>query len=148
MYSIARRECSKWWQSDVGAKRVSSYCHVNGVPTRGGLEFPTIFKTICAGFKSGDEADVCVEYSSCTDAKNCVDEAFCADPVYGHDGIEVSTFNILLLLCTPLRTDANDESSNGGFKGFFQSHSLRETFEDDAGDDKDGAPPCGVFGAG
>ena len=67
-----------------------------------------------------------MECSSCTDAKNCVDEAFCADPVYGHDGIEVSTFNILLLLCTPLRTDANDESSNGGFKGFFELHSLRK----------------------
>ena len=98
--------------------------HVNGVPIRGGLEFPTVFKAICAGFKSGTEPDVCVECSSCSDAKNCFDEGFCADPVHGHNGIEVSTFKILLPPCTPLRTDVNDESSNGGFKGFFHLHSL------------------------
>lgn len=88
---------NKILQNELDAKAkagivVLPVVHVNGVPIRGGLEFPTVFKAICAGFKSGTEPDVCVECSSCSDAKNCVDEGFCFDPIHGHNGIEVSTF--------------------------------------------------------
>ena len=88
---------NKILQYELNAKKKSGIVvlpvvHVNGVPIRGGLEFPTIFRAICAGFKSGTEPDVCLECSACSDSKICVEKGFCADTVHGHNGIEVSTF--------------------------------------------------------
>jgi hypothetical protein len=46
--------------------------YVNGVVIRGQLEFATIFKAICAGFKKGTEPRICVQCASCSDEKQCV----------------------------------------------------------------------------
>ena len=86
---------NKILQAELDAKAqagiiVLPVVHVNGVPIRGGLEFPTVFKAICAGFKSGTEPGVCAECSSCADGKGCVLSGFCSDATHG--AIQMSTF--------------------------------------------------------
>lgn len=51
--------------------------YVNGVAVRGALEFATIFKAICAGFKTGTQPAICTECSSCSDEKGCVINGKC-----------------------------------------------------------------------
>ncbi len=53
--------------------------YVNGVPVRGALEFATIFKAICAGFRTGTQPKICTECSNCSDEKQCVLNGKCAD---------------------------------------------------------------------
>jgi hypothetical protein len=53
--------------------------YVNGVPVRGALEFATVFKAICAGFKSGTEPSICQECANCSDEKACVLKKKCMD---------------------------------------------------------------------
>lgn len=55
--------------------------YVNGVAIRGELEFATIFKAICAGFKHGTEPDICLECANCSDEKQCVTDRKCVDNV-------------------------------------------------------------------
>lgn len=46
--------------------------YVNGVAVRGALEVETIFKAICAGFKTGTAPEICDECSGCSDIKLCI----------------------------------------------------------------------------
>mmetsp|Transcript_4949 Transcript_4949/g.10211 ORF Transcript_4949/g.10211 Transcript_4949/m.10211 type:complete len:215 (-) Transcript_4949:290-934(-) len=51
--------------------------YVNRVPIRGSLEFPTIFKAICAGYASGTVPAVCTKCSGCPDQKSCITNGYC-----------------------------------------------------------------------
>jgi hypothetical protein len=53
--------------------------YVNDVAVRGALEFATVFKAICAGFKKGTAPDICLECSNCSDEKQCVENQKCID---------------------------------------------------------------------
>jgi hypothetical protein len=46
--------------------------YVNGVPIRGELEFATVFKALCAGYKSGTAPKICDKCAKCSDEKTCV----------------------------------------------------------------------------
>jgi len=67
--------------------------YVNGVAVRGALEFATIFKAICAGFKHGTEPDICLECANCSDEERCVTEKRCADN--GGKNIHLSTYSFI-----------------------------------------------------
>lgn len=60
---------------------VMPVAYVNGVAVRGALEFATIFKAICAGFKKGTEPSICDECANCSDEKACVANKKCTDPI-------------------------------------------------------------------
>lgn len=51
--------------------------YVNRVSIRGSLEFPVVFKAICAGFASGTVPTVCEKCSICGDQKTCITQGFC-----------------------------------------------------------------------
>lgn len=53
--------------------------YVNGVAVRGALEFATIFKAICSGFKKGTAPAICDKCSNCSDEKQCVLTGKCVD---------------------------------------------------------------------
>lgn len=51
--------------------------YVNRVSIRGSLEFPVVFKAICAGYASGTVPSVCDTCSKCPDQKECISQGFC-----------------------------------------------------------------------
>jgi len=51
--------------------------YVNRVSIRGSLEFPVVFKAICAGFASGTAPSVCTMCAGCPDEKACITNGFC-----------------------------------------------------------------------
>mmetsp|Transcript_13175 Transcript_13175/g.28507 ORF Transcript_13175/g.28507 Transcript_13175/m.28507 type:complete len:520 (-) Transcript_13175:135-1694(-) len=51
--------------------------YVNRVSIRGSLEFPVVFKAICAGYASGTVPSVCTSCASCNDQKSCITNGFC-----------------------------------------------------------------------
>ncbi|KAL7551577.1 hypothetical protein ACHAWF_014760 [Thalassiosira exigua] len=51
--------------------------YVNKVSIRGSLEFPVIFRAICAGYASGTTPSVCATCASCPDQKSCISNGFC-----------------------------------------------------------------------
>jgi hypothetical protein len=64
--------------------------YVNGVPLRGGLEFATVFKAICAGYPTSKRPPVCTECANCSDEKACVESGQCKDKSNG--GVDQKTF--------------------------------------------------------
>ena len=51
--------------------------YVNRVSIRGSLEFPTVFKAICAGYASGTIPSVCSTCAGCPDQKSCITNGYC-----------------------------------------------------------------------
>ena len=51
--------------------------YVNRVSIRGSLEFPVVFKAICAGYASGTAPPVCSTCSNCPNQKECIANAYC-----------------------------------------------------------------------
>lgn len=51
--------------------------YVNRVSIRGSLEFPVVFKAICAGYASGTVPSVCATCASCSDQKACITNGYC-----------------------------------------------------------------------
>lgn len=51
--------------------------YVNRVSIRGSLEFPVVFKAICAGYASGTIPSVCTTCSGCSDQKTCITNGYC-----------------------------------------------------------------------
>lgn len=51
--------------------------YVNRVSIRGSLEFPTVFKAICAGYASGTIPTVCAMCAGCPDQKSCIANGYC-----------------------------------------------------------------------
>jgi len=66
---------------------VMPVAYVNGVPIRGALEFPVVFKAICAGFKTGTAPKVCDKCANCDDEHECVVNGYCKSK-----GVKGSTF--------------------------------------------------------
>lgn len=54
--------------------------YVNGAAIRGALEFSTMFKAVCSGFKDGTEPDICTKCAQCHDEKTCVEQTYCTAP--------------------------------------------------------------------
>merc|ERR1712161_83763 len=57
--------------------------YVNRVSIRGSLEFPTVFKAICAGYSTGTTPSVCTTCSNCNDQKDCLAKGACSENVNG-----------------------------------------------------------------
>jgi hypothetical protein len=55
--------------------------YVNRVSIRGSLEFPTVFKAICAGYSTGTTPSVCTACDSCNDQKSCFANGSCGPPM-------------------------------------------------------------------
>jgi len=51
--------------------------YINRVSIRGSLEFPVVFKAICAGYASGTTPAVCDMCAACSDQKMCITNGFC-----------------------------------------------------------------------
>jgi hypothetical protein len=51
--------------------------YVNRVSIRGSLEFPVVFKAICAGYATGTVPAVCSACASCPNQKECIANAYC-----------------------------------------------------------------------
>ena len=51
--------------------------YVNRVSIRGSLNFPVVFKAICAGYSSGTKPTVCDTCASCPNEKECITNAYC-----------------------------------------------------------------------
>lgn len=51
--------------------------YVNRVSIRGSLEFPTVFKAICAGYSTGTTPAVCTACSTCNDQTQCLATGAC-----------------------------------------------------------------------
>lgn len=66
-------------QKEESGVVIMPVAYVNGVAVRGALEFATIFKAICAGFKKGTEPNICLECANCSDEKLCVQNKQCPD---------------------------------------------------------------------
>ena len=65
---------------------------VNDAIIRGTLEFSTMLKAVCAGFKDGTQPDICVKCAKCHDEKVCVDRGYCTAPPGTEDSISKTTF--------------------------------------------------------
>lgn len=66
--------------------------YVNRVSIRGSLEFPVVFKAICAGYSSGTTPSVCAMCASCGDQKTCISQGFCGSKKIQES---VSTMNMV-----------------------------------------------------
>jgi len=64
--------------------------YVNRVSIRGSLEFPVVFKAICAGYASGTLPTVCQMCSNCPDQKECIANGFCG-PKKLQESVSTST---------------------------------------------------------
>ena len=73
LISISRFDCEK----DKSGVVILPAMYVNRVSIRGSLEFPVVFKAICAGYASGTMPEVCEKCSSCPDQKQCISQGFC-----------------------------------------------------------------------
>uniref|UniRef100_A0A7S2S2U1 PA domain-containing protein n=1 Tax=Eucampia antarctica TaxID=49252 RepID=A0A7S2S2U1_9STRA len=51
--------------------------YVNGAAIRGALEFSTMFKAVCSGYKSGTQPEICDRCSLCPHEKECVERGYC-----------------------------------------------------------------------
>ena len=51
--------------------------YVNRVSIRGSLEFPTVFKAICAGYLADTTPEVCATCAQCPDIKSCITNGYC-----------------------------------------------------------------------
>jgi len=51
--------------------------YINGVSIRGSLDFPVVFKAICAGYASGITPAVCDVCATCSDTKMCIANGVC-----------------------------------------------------------------------
>ncbi len=65
---------------------------VNDAVIRGTLEFSTMFKAVCAGYKDGTEPDICVKCAKCHDEKVCVDRGYCTAPPGTEDTVSKTDF--------------------------------------------------------
>jgi hypothetical protein len=51
--------------------------YIDNSPIRGALEFPTVFKAVCAGYETGTEPDVCLKCANCLAEFDCVTQGRC-----------------------------------------------------------------------
>ena len=75
---------------DAAGVVILPIAYVNNVALRGYLEFPTIFKAICAGYMKGSEPDVCFKCAHCgIDEYTCVVKGECPS---ARSSVSVSLF--------------------------------------------------------
>ena len=66
--------------------------YVNGASIRGALEFSTMFKAVCAGFKDGTAPPICQKCAVCHDEKVCVHRGYCTAPPGTQGSVSKQTF--------------------------------------------------------
>ena len=78
---LLQKEIAEKMKSGVDIMPVA---HVNGVAVNGTLGFATIFKAICAGFKSGTQPEICTDCAKCSDVQQCVLDGDCVSGTYSN----------------------------------------------------------------
>jgi len=71
------------YEKDKSGVVILPAMYVNRVSIRGSLEFPTVFKAICAGYSTGTTPSVCTTCSNCNDQKDCLAKGACSENVNG-----------------------------------------------------------------